>query len=76
MSLISASIPPISKEFFDILRTAHQPVRAQPGITTLDELMYDAGKQDLIEWIAAHGLKDQIITGGPQPDVSRTVTLR
>jgi len=48
---MSASMPPVSEEFFNKLKEAHPPLRPTPNMSTMDEIMFDAGKQELIDWI-------------------------
>jgi hypothetical protein len=74
MSLLAASTPPVTKEFFDKLLVAFPRLSPQPNVHTMDDVMYSAGHQEVIEWIRVHALRDQIVTG--KADVSQSVNVR
>lgn len=73
MSSLAASIPPISKDFLERLLKAFPRVEPRPNITTMDELMWSGGNQEVLQWVLAHGSTESIVTNA---DVSRTVNVR
>jgi hypothetical protein len=72
---MATSIPPVSKEFFDKLCDAFPRVAPEPNMTTMDDLMYNAGSQAVLEWIRVKALRESTITGS-LADVSQTVDVR
>lgn len=74
MAQISATIPPISKDFLERLQKVFTPLQPQPNITTMDEIMFNAGQLEVIRWIEAHGHTETFVTG--KADVTRTVSMR
>lgn len=75
MALMATSIPPVSKEFFDKLCDAFPLVTPEPNMTTIEDLMYNAGALAVIQWIRAKALRESTITGS-LADVSQTVDVR
>ena len=75
MAMLAVSIPPVSKEFFEQLCNAFPRITPQPNITTMDEVMHNAGTQDVLEWIRVKALRESTITGS-LADVSKTVDVR
>lgn len=73
MTLLAASTPPITKDFYEKLIRSFPLVRPEPNVTTMDEVMCGAGEQRVIDWIRAHGHTESIVTNA---DVSRTVNVR
>ena len=73
--MLAVSIPPISKELFDQLNSVFQPLLPEPDITTMDQLMHNAGSRAVIEWIRAHALRESTITGA-LADVSKSIDVR
>jgi hypothetical protein len=73
MPMLAASIPPISKEAFDRIDQTFRLVTPVPNITTMDELMHNAGSREVVEWIRVHLLRESTIVRG---DVSQTVAIR
>lgn len=63
MSLLASSVPDISRQFLDKLRKAFPPLKPKPNITSIEELMYNSGQQELIDWIEHHSNKEMIVTG-------------
>jgi hypothetical protein len=62
-NLMAASMPNISDELLEKLIAAFQPVAIEPNVTTMDEIMFSAGQQEVIKWIKHHATRS-IITGG------------
>ena len=75
MALMATSIPPVSKEFFDAVCNAFPRMTPEPNVTSLEELMYNAGAQAVLEWIRAKAIRESTITGS-LADVSQTVDVR
>lgn len=63
MSLLAASVPDLSEHAMAELTRLFTPLRPVPNVTTLDELMYNAGQQDMLEYIRSKFYRKQIITG-------------
>ena len=62
MSMLSASIPPVSEEFFNKLNKSFPVLTPEPNVTTMDELMHNAGERKVVEWIRQH-MRGSIVTG-------------
>lgn len=75
MGLMATSIPPVTKEFFDKLCDAFPRMTPEPNMTSLEDLMYNAGQQAVLEWIKVKALRESTITGS-LADVSQTVDVR
>lgn len=73
MTSLAASIPPISKDFYEKIMKAFGPLDIVPNVTTMDEIMHHAGTQAVLAFIRAHGHTESIVTGA---DVSQTVNVR
>lgn len=63
MSILGSSVPEVSRQFLQKLKATFPPVKPIPNVTTLEELMFNAGQQELIQWIEHHANKEMIITG-------------
>lgn len=61
--MLASSVPEISRHFLDRLKKTFPLVKPVPNVTTLEELMFNAGQQELIEWIEHHASKEMIVTG-------------
>ncbi len=59
--LLGANIPAVSQEFFDKIQNAFRPIGVTTE-TTINEVMFDAGRQEVVEWVK-HQVRRQIITG-------------
>lgn len=70
-NLMAASMTNISAELLDQLNRAFPQITPVPNVTTMDELMYNAGQQEVVNWINHHATKS-IITGGPLDPKNRT----
>lgn len=54
MSLLAASVPPVTQEFYERLVRSFTPAEVVPNVTTKDDVMYSAGEQNVIRWIRQH----------------------
>lgn len=69
--MLSASMPPITKEAYEALAATFPAPIVQPGMDQ-DQLMYDAGCHHVVEWIRQRMLHGSVITGS----VDATVNVR
>lgn len=52
MSLLKNSVQPVSEAFLRQLNQAFgQRMRVQQNVTTIQDVMYDAGQKDMLQWI-------------------------
>ena len=72
--LLAKSIPTVSAEFFEELDRTFKLVSPEPNVTTMDELMFNAGARSVVEWIRIKAVRSSTITGGP--DVSIAIDVR
>lgn len=60
----AVTVPPVSKEFIDVLSKAFRPLEIKAGFDR-DELMQSVGEQKVVEWIKHHALQGRTVTGEP-----------
>lgn len=51
MQMLSRSIPFVSQEFYDAILQAFPVLIPEPDKTTIDQIMYNAGQQYMLQWI-------------------------
>lgn len=61
-NLMAVSAPNISEEMLARVTNAFPPVEVNP-LTTIEEIMFSAGQQEVIKWLHSMAHKS-IITGG------------
>lgn len=59
---LSRMMPDVSPVFIEKLEKTF-PQQIPSPISTIEEIMFDAGRQDLIRWIKTHATKDTIVLG-------------
>lgn len=57
MSTLSQTIPDISSQFLAKIKKAF-PNKVPDPNWTMEEVMYQAGQQNIIEWLIAHGTNE------------------
>lgn len=72
-SVLAASLPPISKEAYELLAKTFPKPDVEPGVD-MNELMYAAGQHHVVEWIRRKLFFEQVITG--KVDVSKSVNVK
>lgn len=70
-NLMAASVGNISTDLLDKLNKTFTKITAVPNVTTLEDVMYNAGQLEVVEWINHHATKS-IITGGPLDPKNRS----
>ncbi|AUZ94740.1 hypothetical protein HOR97_gp25 [Agrobacterium phage Atu_ph03] len=62
MAMLSGSAPDVSSAFLERIKKTWKPVNPHPSMT-MEEVMYNAGIQHLIEWIEAHATSEVKLKG-------------
>ena len=60
---LALSIPPVSEEVFRDLEHSFPRSEVVPNLTTMDELMFNAGQRQVIDWLKAKYTQRSIVTG-------------
>jgi len=63
MSLLAANVPDVSVAVMQRLEKMFPVAQPVPNVTTLDELMYNAGARAVIDYLREKYSRDSIITG-------------
>lgn len=61
-NLMAASVPNISEDFLRQVTDAFRPMEINP-LSTIEEIMFNAGAQEVIRWLHSKAERS-IITGG------------
>ena len=62
MSLLAINTPELSQELLDELDRTFAQLEIVPNVTTLDEIMYNAGQREVVRWLTAK-TRRRTITG-------------
>lgn len=57
-----------------MLTEAFPAITAEPNVTTMDEIMFNAGQRAVIEWIRIKAVRNSSLTGAA--DVTVSVDVR
>lgn len=62
-SRLALSLPPISDELFKELDRTFAQIEIVPNVTSLDEIMHNAGARQVVAWLERHR-RVTVVTGG------------
>lgn len=51
MSILAKSNPPITEQLLKEIEAAFPRLNPEPNVTTIEELMFNAGARHVVEWI-------------------------
>ena len=66
-SLLSVSLPPLTPDMLKRIEKTFPVVEPVPNVTTIDELMYNAGQQSVVAWLRQF-VGTSVITGNLERD--------
>lgn len=62
MKLLALNSPEMSQHLWDRLNSAFPQIKPEPNITTLEEVMYNAGQRSIIAWLGQF-VRSSVVTG-------------
>ena len=64
-SRLALSLPPISDELYKELDRTFAQIDIEPNVTTIDEIMFNAGARRVVKWLERYR-RTTTVTGGSQ----------